>query len=78
MEKQLSLKQLKMIRDSINEAFDFSSFYDDKLSKAYIIRYGYDIETNKNISVTSRLGLINSPSDANWSYHLVMGKVIKE
>lgn len=78
MEKQLSLKHLKAIRDSINEAMNQSSFYDDKLSKAYIVRYGYDIETNKIISVTSRLGLINSPSNANWSYHLVMGKVIKE
>jgi hypothetical protein len=78
MEKQLSLKLLKATRDAINQTIDFSSFYDDKLPKAYIIAHGVDIETRKPITVISRLPLTNTQSNTNWSYHLVMGKVIKE
>jgi len=78
MEKQLSLKQLKATRDAINQGIDVSKFYENKLPKARIIVHGQDIETKQVISVVSRLPLINTPKDTNWSYHLVMGIVINE
>ena len=69
MQKQLSLIKLKAIRDAINQGLPESINV-----KAFIIEHGHDTQTRKPVSVVSRLPLLNTPHEANWSYHLVLGK----
>ena len=61
-----SLKKLKQLHQSMG----------GNKRGYYIIRFGYDIATNKPITVRDRIAY-HAPRQANWSYQLVSGKYYK-
>jgi hypothetical protein len=70
--KKISLKQLKEIRNNINECLP--NYLEQR---AYITAFGKDIETNKDVSVIRSFNEYAMRSQANWSYWLVMGTLGK-
>jgi hypothetical protein len=73
MSKKVSLKQLKQLRNIINDCLP--NYLEQR---AYITAFGKDIETNKDVSVMRSFNEYAQRSQANWSYWLVMGTIRKQ
>ena len=71
--KKISLKQLKQLRNIINDCLP-----DYLPQRAYITAFGKDIETNQDVSVMRSFNEHAMRSNANWSYWLVMGTIRKQ
>jgi hypothetical protein len=71
--KKVSLKQLKAMRDIINDCLP--NYLEQK---AYITVFGQDIETKQHVSVMRSFHEFAHRHDANWSYHFVMGTIRKQ
>jgi len=68
-----SLKKLKELRDLLN-----SYIPSHILIKAYITAFAHDIEGAGQINIIKTYKEYAERKDANWSYKLVLGEVIKE
>jgi hypothetical protein len=67
--KKVSLKQLKSMRDIIND------YMPDYLgTKAFITAFGRNIENNEVVAIKRHFNEFAMRSNANWSYHLVIGE----
>jgi hypothetical protein len=71
--KKVSLKQLKAMRDIINDCLP--NYLEQK---AYITAFGKDIQTNQDVSVMRSFHEFAQRTQANWSYWLVMGTIRKQ
>jgi hypothetical protein len=68
-----SLKQLKALRDYINSALP-----DYLQQRAFITAFAHDIEGAGQINIIKTYNEYAERKDANWSYKLVLGEVIKD
>jgi len=67
-----SLKQLKALRDYINSALP-----DYLKQRVFITAFAHDIEGTGQINIIKTYKEYAERKDANWSYKLVLGEVIK-
>jgi hypothetical protein len=71
--KRVSLKQLKAMRDTINDCLP-----NYLKQRAFITAFAHDIDGAGQINITKTLQEYAECKDANWTYKLVIGEVIKE
>ena len=70
---KVSFKRLKEMRNNINAILP-----DYLEQRAYITKFGKDIETNIDIRSIREFNEYAQRSDANWSYWLVIGEPRKQ